>query len=35
MIPIVGTSSPICASFYNLTELEEKNDLEEFEWEYN
>lgn len=34
MIPIFGTSSPICTSFDNLTELEEKDDLEGLDWDY-
>lgn len=35
LIPIVGTRRPICASVNNLTQLEEKDDLEGFGWNYN
>ena len=35
LILVVGTSMPICASTNNLTQLEEKDDLEGFGWNYN
>ena len=35
LIPVYGTGRPLCASTSDLTNLEEKDDLEGFGWNYN
>ena len=35
LVLIAGTGRPLCASTNDLTQLEEKDDLESFGWNYN